>query len=80
MESGDKNTAANTSDAPPAKAIPTKLPFKGRYNSLNDPNTAPARIYVGNLSETVNEEHLRNKFEPYGQIVGKKISILFKYL
>lgn len=71
MDSEDKNTTTSTTDAPPAPAAPTRA-FKGRYNSCNDPNTAPARIYIGNLSEKAAEEDLRTKFSKYGQIVGKK--------
>ncbi|XP_063700585.1 uncharacterized protein LOC134830902 [Culicoides brevitarsis] len=55
------------SNTPAPSSGPAK-PFKGRYNILNDPNTAPARIYVGNLSETIDEGTLRTRFGTYGQI------------
>lgn len=54
----------------PTGSLAAKL--KARKNVyMRDPNTAPARVYIGNIAEGVTEEDLEEKFSPYGQISGK---------
>lgn len=71
MESNEASQDTTTSELPTkAPAGATKRPHKFKYNVMRDPNTAPARIYIGNVSESVTEEDLKNKFSKYGQIIG----------
>ncbi|KAI4470476.1 nuclear receptor coactivator 5-related [Holotrichia oblita] len=37
---------------------------------MRDPATASARIYIGNLSETVVPDNLEEKFKVYGKVLG----------
>lgn len=39
-------------------------------NLIKDPNFATARIYVGGLTAKVKDEHLRERFSKYGEILG----------
>lgn len=71
MESGDTKPVVPTPDN---ATNANNRTFKGRYSCLNDPKLAPSRIYIGNLSDQVQEEHLRSKFSEYGQIMGMERS------
>lgn len=37
---------------------------------MRDPNSVHCRIYVGHLNESITQELLEIKFNPYGKIVG----------
>lgn len=43
---------------------------KENLHHLKDPNTAPARIYIGNVPEAATKEDIEAKFTKYGQING----------
>uniref|UniRef100_A0A336MH24 CSON015208 protein n=1 Tax=Culicoides sonorensis TaxID=179676 RepID=A0A336MH24_CULSO len=75
----EKNENQNQTPAAPSISS-NRPPNKGRYNILRDPNTAPARIYIGNVSEQTTEEDLKNKFGKYGQIVGISVNRGFAFL
>lgn len=63
---------SQTQLAAPQGGLAAKL--KARKNVyMRDPNTAPARIYIGNIAEGVTEGDIEDKFSPYGQISGKLV-------
>lgn len=49
-------------------------------NFMKDPLTAPARIYVGNLDQTVVEDDLRTLFSSYGKILGISVQRNFGFI
>ncbi|XP_039044092.1 polyadenylate-binding protein RBP45B-like isoform X1 [Hibiscus syriacus] len=53
-----------------AQQYPTAASSQGNQNE-NDPNNTT--IFVGNLDSDVTEDHLREVFSPYGQLVHVKI-------
>lgn len=49
-------------------------PFQPKENlqHLKDPNTAPSRIYIGNVPEHATKADIEAKFSKYGQINGNE--------
>lgn len=53
---------------------------KENLQHLKDPNTAPARIYIGNVPENCTKQDLEEKFAKYGQINGILMQRGFAFL
>lgn len=76
--STDTTTATTTTS--PAVSQSPRFPPRESLHHLRDPNTAPARIYIGNIPEAATKADIEAKFSKYGQINGILVSKGFAFL
>lgn len=78
-ETPTNTTDQNSTGSLAQQQQPRFLPRENLHH-LRDPNTAPARIYIGNVPEGATKADLEAKFSKYGQINGILMSKGFAFL